>query len=145
MSATSTTTFDGRPALRFERHLKHSQEKVWRAVTDPGHLSQWYPFRVTRLEPRVGGRLAFDDGEGTVYTATITHFDPPRLFAFDEHDPDGKEREFDDHLRIELREEGAGCVLALTHVMADPSIAGSASGGWQMCLDELAAQLETAG
>ncbi|NGO09276.1 hypothetical protein G5C60_17125 [Streptomyces sp. HC44] len=97
------------------------------------------------MEPRVGGRLAFDDGEGTVYAATITHFDPPRLFAFDEHDPDGKEREFDGHLRIELRGEGAGCLLVLTHVMADPSIADSASGGWQTCLEELVAQLEMPG
>ncbi|WP_063784128.1 SRPBCC domain-containing protein [Streptomyces sp. SBT349] len=145
MSATSTTTFDGRPALRFERHLKHSREKVWLAVTDPGHLSQWYPFRVTGLEPRVGGRISFDDGEGTVYTATITHFDPPRLFAFDEHDPDGGEREFDDHVRIELRGEGAGCLLVFTHVMTDPSIADSASGGWRTCLDELVARLGTAG
>jgi uncharacterized protein YndB with AHSA1/START domain len=146
MSATNTTTtFDGRPALQFERHLEHSREKVWLAVTDPEHLSRWYPFRVMELEPRAGGRLAFDDGEGTVYTATITHFDPPRLFAFDEHDPEDGEREFDDHLRIELRDEGAGCLLVLTHVMADPSIAESASGGWQACLDELAAQLDRAG
>ncbi len=143
--STTTTIIDGRPALRFERHLKHSREKVWLAVTDPRHLSQWYPFRVTQLEPRAGGRISFDDGEGTVYTATITHFDPPRLFAFNEHDPDGDEREFDDHLRIELRDEEAGCLLVFTHIMADPSTAGSASGGWQMCLDELEAQLETAG
>ncbi len=143
MSASTTTTVDGRLALRFERRLKHSREKVWSAVTDPGHLSQWYPFRVTELEPRVGGRIAFDDGEGTIYTATITHFDPPRQFAFDEHDPDGKKREFDDHLRIELRDEGGGCLLVLTHIMTDPSIADSASGGWQACLDELAAHLET--
>lgn len=92
MSATNVTTFDGRPALQFERHLKHSRDKVWRAVTDPRQLSQWYPFRVTGLEPRTGGRMTFDDGEGTIYSATITDFDPPRLFAFDEHDPDGKER-----------------------------------------------------
>ncbi|OAH13015.1 SRPBCC domain-containing protein [Streptomyces jeddahensis] len=141
----STTTFDGRPALQFERRLKHSREKVWLAVTDPDHLSQWYPFRVTGMEPRAGGRLAFDDGEGTLYTATITHFDPPRLFAFDEYDPDGREREFDDHLRIELRDEGDGCLLVFTHVMADPLIADGASVGWQRCLDELAAQLDAAG
>ncbi|MEU3946369.1 SRPBCC family protein [Streptomyces sp. NPDC029526] len=144
MSASGTITIDGRPALRFERHLHHSREKVWRAVTDPGQLSQWYPLRVTELEPRVGGRIAFDDGEGTVYPATVTHFDPPREFGFDEHDPDGKEREFDDHVRIELREEGTGCLLVFTHILADPSIADGASGGWQACLDELAARLDTA-
>ncbi len=29
-------TIDGRPALRFERRLDHSIERVWRAVTEPG-------------------------------------------------------------------------------------------------------------
>ncbi|MEY7975181.1 SRPBCC family protein [Streptomyces pilosus] len=145
MSATHVTTFDGRPALQFERHLKHSRDKVWLAVTDPQQLSQWYPFRVTGLEPRTGGRMTFDDGEGTIYSATVTDFDPPRLFAFDEHDPDGKEREFDDHLRFELRDEGGSCLLVFTHVMADPAIADSAGGGWQSSLDQLATQLDTAG
>lgn len=140
----TTTTIEGRPALRFEHHLQHSRKKVWLAVTDPEHLSQWYPLRVVSLEPRVGGRIAFDDGEGTVYPATITHFEPPRLFAFDEHDPNGGEREFDDHLRIELRDEGAGCLLVFTHVMTDPSAVEGASRGWQACLDELVARLDTA-
>ncbi|OEU96342.1 SRPBCC domain-containing protein [Streptomyces oceani] len=143
MSTTNTVTVDGRPALRFERALTHSREKVWRAVTEPVHLSQWYPFRVTELEPRVGGRIALDDGEGTALSATVTHFDPPRLFAFDEHDPEDREREFDDHVRIELRGEGAGCLLVFTHVMADPSIADSAFEGWRRCLDQLVALLDT--
>ncbi|NGO09275.1 ArsR family transcriptional regulator [Streptomyces sp. HC44] len=56
MSATHTTVIDGRPALQFECHLKRSREKVWPAVTDPRHLSQWYPFRVT--ETGAEGRRA---------------------------------------------------------------------------------------
>ena len=28
-------TIDGRPALRFDRTLAHSVERVWRAITDP--------------------------------------------------------------------------------------------------------------
>ncbi|WP_408909886.1 SRPBCC family protein [Streptomyces luteolus] len=43
-----------------------------------------------------------------------------------------------------MRDEGDGCRLVFTHVMADPSIADNASGGWQACLDDLVAQLETA-
>ncbi|MEU0250229.1 SRPBCC domain-containing protein [Streptomyces sp. NPDC006235] len=59
--------------------------------------------------------------------------------------PDPPDWQLYDHLRIELRDEGAGCLLVFTHVMADPSTADSASGGWQTCLDELEARLETAG
>ncbi len=123
--------------------VRADREKVWSAVTDPRHLSQWYPMRVTELEPRVGGRITLDDGEGTVYTATVTHFEPLRLFAFDEHAPDGGEREFDDHLRIELRDEDSACLLVFTHVLADPATADGAFGGWEACLDELTAKLET--
>ena len=35
-------TIDGRPALRFERRLAHPVERVWRAVTEPAELAQWF-------------------------------------------------------------------------------------------------------
>ncbi len=35
-------TIDGRPALRFERHLAHSVQRVWRAVTEPSEVAQWF-------------------------------------------------------------------------------------------------------
>ncbi|MBU7599331.1 SRPBCC domain-containing protein [Streptomyces sp. P38-E01] len=135
-------TYDGRPALRFERRLAHAREKVWQAVTEPAELSRWYPLRVVGLEPRVGGRISFDDGEGTIYPATVTDFEPPLLFAFDEHDPADSEREYDDHLRVELHEDPAGCLLVFTHVMADPSIADGVTTGWRACLDALPAALD---
>ena len=36
-------TIDGRPALRFLRQLPHSIERVWRAVSTPAELEQWFP------------------------------------------------------------------------------------------------------
>ncbi|MDT0266606.1 SRPBCC domain-containing protein [Streptomyces sp. DSM 44915] len=141
--STTTTTFAGRPALRFERHLAHPVPTVWRAVTEPDRLSGWYPLRVTAFEPRVGGRIVFDDGEGTVLRGTVTDWDPPRLFAFDEHaDPAGRPApERDDHLRIELTDEPGGCLLVLVHVPADPATAEGASRGWQACLAQLVTEL----
>src|SRR6266508_6752873 len=53
---------DDRAVLRMERRLAHPPEKVWRALTDPAHLNQWYPFQATALELRVGGRIGFDGG-----------------------------------------------------------------------------------
>lgn len=38
--AGTLTEVDGRPALRFERRLPHSPERVWRAVTD--ETSAWF-------------------------------------------------------------------------------------------------------
>lgn len=121
-------TADGRLALRFERHLDHPQEKVWRAITDPAHLSQWYPFTVTELDLTVGGKITFDDGAGTTLAGVVQELDPPRVFAFSEED---------DLLHLELRPHGSGCTLVFTHTFAEANAAPGAGEGWRRCLDTL--------
>mgnify|MGYP001259222093 CR=1 FL=1 len=49
-------TVDGRHVLRLTRHLPHSPERVWSAVTEPEHLRQWFPAEV-RLAPHTGGEI----------------------------------------------------------------------------------------
>jgi hypothetical protein len=50
----------GRATLRFERDLHHSQDRVWRAVTDPQELRDWFPAEViyapSRMLPLAKGR-----------------------------------------------------------------------------------------
>ena len=43
MTDGTLETIDGRPALRFERCLAHSVERVWRAVSEPAELERWFP------------------------------------------------------------------------------------------------------
>lgn len=74
MSGTLQTV-DGRPALRFERHLAHPIERVWRAVSTPSELAHWMPAAADwTLEQgevfEVGGQ-----------SGRITELDPPRLLA----------------------------------------------------------------
>lgn len=88
---------NGRYVLRIERRFAHPQRKVWRSITEPEHFRQWYPFSTGEMDLRVGGRLGFDDGEGTTYEAVVTELDPPRVFAF---------REIDDLAPFELRPPG---------------------------------------
>ncbi|GAA0974415.1 SRPBCC family protein [Acrocarpospora macrocephala] len=127
-------TVDGRTVLRMERLLAHPVEKVWRAITDPAHLSQWYPFPAAELDLRPGGTIIFDDGAGTVLKAVITELDPPRVFAFSEHAPVSVPRESEDLVRFELRPEAAGCLLIFTHTFDDRYAAASYASGWQTCL-----------
>ena len=54
MTDGTLETIDGRPALRFERRLAHSVERVWRAVTEPAELERWF-VAAGRLDAR-GGR-----------------------------------------------------------------------------------------
>ena len=42
MTDGTLETIDGRRALRFERRLPHSPERVWRAVTEPAELARWF-------------------------------------------------------------------------------------------------------
>jgi uncharacterized protein YndB with AHSA1/START domain len=122
-------TIDGRPALRFERRLRHPVEAVWSAVTDPEELSHWFPARVSG-DVELGGRLtftfpgdAFPPGEGEV-----KEYDPPRRFAFSWGD---------EALRFEIEPDGDGAVLRFTHVLEERDAAARDAAGWHVCLDKL--------
>ncbi|MEE6259721.1 SRPBCC family protein [Plantactinospora sonchi] len=124
-------TVDGRQTLHIERRLAHPPEKVWSAVTQPEHLSRWFPAEV-RLEPRPGGRIVFSLGGGTdpatESVGLVTAYEPPRLFAFTWDD---------DLFRIEVRPEDTGCLLVFRHTFDDRPAAASYASGWRTCLDEL--------
>jgi hypothetical protein len=48
--------------LTFTRRLAHPREKVWRAVTEPEHLSAWYPQQIVgEVHQFVRGRLRRPD------------------------------------------------------------------------------------
>jgi uncharacterized protein YndB with AHSA1/START domain len=122
-------TVDGRPMLRIERRLSHPPEKVWRAVTEPAELSQWFP-ATAAMDLALDAKVTFDvgDGEGPSTSGTIVELDPPRTFAFTWEESE---------LRFELRPHDDGCLLIFTHAFDDRYGAASFVSGWQRCLDAL--------
>jgi uncharacterized protein YndB with AHSA1/START domain len=116
----SLQTDGGRSVLRMERRLGHPPEKVWRAVTEPERLADWFPARMTP-ELRVGGAVAFEFGDDGV----VTDLDPPRLIAYTWGG---------DHLRWELHPDGAGTRLVLLHTFDDHAGAASFGAGWHTCI-----------
>ncbi|MDF2836570.1 MAG: hypothetical protein K0Q63_2210 [Paenibacillus sp.] len=116
----------GRYALKFERLFTQNPESVFVDLTNPEYFSQWFPFATGDMELETGGKIAFDDGEGSTYEGTITTFNPPSVFAFREHD---------DLLNIELQAKGDGCKMIFTHTFDDPSMAVMTAAGWHRCLD----------
>ena len=104
-------TIDGRPALRFERHLAHSVQRVWRAISDPDELGNWFP---AGAPMEVVERVA------------------PRLLVA---------TWFGDALRFELRPDRAGCVLVFTHAFDDRDTAARTAAGWDRCVARLEALL----
>jgi len=125
---TTLCTEDGRPTLRIERALRHPVAKVWRALTEPSQLNQWFPFEVeTALA--VGAEMRFVDKRGgPAGIGTITELDPPRLIGY---------TWAGDHLRWELSPTPGGSLLVLTHTIADRFGAASFASGWHVCLDGL--------
>jgi uncharacterized protein YndB with AHSA1/START domain len=118
---------DGRPALRFERPLRHSVDRVWRAVSEPAELAQWFVGPVDWV-PEAGERR-----EVYGQTMEVTVVQPPHRLEWTW----GGER-----YAFELRADGDGTLLVFTHVFDPPSgpIAQHAA-GWETYLDRLAALL----
>ncbi|MEU2433625.1 SRPBCC family protein [Streptomyces sp. NPDC007861] len=129
MNRGTFITFEGRPAVQFQRTYPHPVERVWVAVSAPEGLAHWFPSTV-RLEPREGGKIEFSD-DPHLYTSTgnVLAFEPPHRFAFCWEG---------DEIHLELAAEGAaGCRLTLTDVLAAENTAARNAAGWSVCLAEL--------
>ena len=120
-------TVDDRPALRFERVLNHPIERVWRAVTEPAELAQWFvgPVEWTLVE---GAKFEAMGEQGEV-----TELEPPHLIAWEW----GGER-----FRFELSAEGDGCRLVFLHVFDDRNLGAQHASGWEAHFDKLDAHLD---
>ena len=119
-------TIDGRPALVFERHLAHSVERVWRAVTEPEELARWFVAPVD-WRPEVGAGFTSVGQAGEVVAV-----EERRFFAWEW----GGER-----FSFKLEPEGEGCLLTFTHVFGDRARGADQAAGWDVHLDRLGAHL----
>lgn len=132
------TTINGHPVLRLHRVLDHPPAAVWKAVTDPGELSAWFPARVefTGTTPGTPMRFSFDGAEAPE-TGEVLEADEPKVFAF---------RWNSDVIRCELLPHERGCLLVFTHALAGPDgdrpSAARHGAGWLICLDALQAGLD---
>jgi uncharacterized protein YndB with AHSA1/START domain len=128
MPAEQFATVEGRPTVRVERRYPHPIDKVWRAVTMPEHLAQWFPSPV-ELDLRPGGSMRFSAFEGDAGAAgTIEAVDPPNLLTFTW----GADR-----LTFQLAPDRDGTTLVLTHSFDDRYGAPSFATGWEICLGAL--------
>ncbi len=119
--------------LRYERHLAHPREKVWRAITEDADLAAWFPTTMEG-ERRTGAPLhfAFRQGEGEPFDGEMLAFVPPALMEL---------RWADDVLRFELEPDAtsSACILRLTVTFPEHGKAARDAAGWHVCLEQLAA------
>ncbi|MCC6944085.1 MAG: SRPBCC family protein [Thermomicrobiales bacterium] len=143
-------TIDDRHALQFVRRYRQPIDRVWRAVTEPEQMAQWFPSQVIG-DRTPGATLIFDDSEqraeaieageptradGPQFTGTVIDYDPPRLFSFTW----GSEI-----VEIALHNDGNETVMTFTQFLSHSSIAARNGSGWHACLHSLDALLGTAG
>lgn len=119
-------TIDGYPALRFDRHLAHPVERVWRAVSNSAELARWMPAAADWTPER---DEIFELGG---LTGQITELDPPHVIAWT----------FAGQVfRFELHPEENGCGLVFTHVFDETTPAAQTAAGWECYFDQLDAHL----
>src|SRR5437868_5003881 len=111
------------------RELRHAPEKVWQALTDPAHLSEWAPFDADRNLAAVGPVKLSTIGTPTpqVSETTVKRAEAPRLLEYNWGGSD---------LRWELEPLGTGTRLTLWHNIDRDFISWGAA-GWHICFDAL--------
>jgi uncharacterized protein YndB with AHSA1/START domain len=103
--------------VEMELVLPVSAEQAWHAVaTGPG-LSAW--FTPTWIEERPGGRLRFDFGDGVEGPGTVTAWEPPYRFAYEERDWDEGAPPVATECLLTPRGEHA-CVFRMSHAVWTP-------------------------
>jgi uncharacterized protein YndB with AHSA1/START domain len=111
------------------RELRHPPARVWEALTDPAHLSEWAPFDADR-NLAFPGPVKFTmvrTPKMQTFDTTVKRADAPRLLEYSWGGSD---------LRWELEPLGKGTRLTLWHNINRGFIAWGAA-GWHICFDVL--------
>jgi uncharacterized protein YndB with AHSA1/START domain len=130
--------------LVVRRFVHHAPTVVWRALTDPTEVRQWF-LTEAKVDGREGGRIDLTTGSYRMHaTGRVLSWDPPRVYEYEWNVaprpslPEG-ERSV---VRWELRPTEGGTLLTLTHRNLTERTAGVFRLGMEAFLDRLEAQLD---
>ncbi len=112
------------------RELRHSPEKVWKALTDPAHVREWAPFEADGSLGMMGATVKLTTvGAPTpqISETTVTRADAPKMLQYNWGGND---------IRWELEPFAGGTRLTLWHNI-DRRFISMGAAGWHICLDVL--------
>ncbi len=109
--------------LVLTRELRHSPEKVWKALTDPAHLREWAPFDVDGSMAKPGTVKLTWVGNPRPIETKVTRAEAPRVLEYND-------------TRWELEPHGNGTRLTLWANIDRRFISWGAA-GWHISFDVL--------
>jgi uncharacterized protein YndB with AHSA1/START domain len=143
---TTTIVTPDQDAIVSEIQVSAPPERVFKALTDSSELSRWFgsaecPLKFWTMDPRVGGRYAYETEKGSIVVNGVSEFkchgeitecDPPRVLAYtwiaNWHDDVAKQTV----VRWELTPKAGGTHVRVTHsgLSTIPIARKDYSGGW---------------
>jgi uncharacterized protein YndB with AHSA1/START domain len=144
LGPTGAVVMEGEKAtLVFRRRLPHPPEAVWKALTDPSELSNWY-MTTAVIDGREGGSVDFIAGPSRLHvTGRILTWKPPTVFEHEWKVAPRVELQSgeDGIIRWELRRDESGTILHLEHRSLNRQTALGFAPGTHAFIDRLEAQL----
>jgi uncharacterized protein YndB with AHSA1/START domain len=136
-----TRTLNEREPIVVEQAFGASIERVWKAITDPEQMRQWYFESIEEFRPEPGFETRFNvrnEGRDYPHLWRVTEVIPNRRIAYEWQYPGFPG---DSAVVWELAETGSGTRLRLTHSgvetfpQEDPAFSReSCQAGWQYFL-----------
>lgn len=135
-------------AFIYVTYIKTTPDTLWRALTTPEFMAQYWLGARAEAEWKTGGawKLVLADGR-VADQGEIAEFDPPRRLVIKwrhELTPELKEEGWT-HCVMELEPADEAVKLTVTHTPeeAAPKFLSAVSGGWPKILSNLKSLLET--
>lgn len=122
--------------LIFTRTLRHTAERVWRALIEPTEQLEWMPFVADRpLEGLGPAKLRMTDGsmDAVMLEGEVLKSEHARLLVY---------RWGNDLLSWELSSKDGHTILTLRHTTMTPDRISSFAAGWHVCIAVLDRFLE---
>ncbi|MCO8276773.1 SRPBCC family protein [Actinoplanes sp. TRM 88003] len=132
-------------SIEREIYIEAAPEVVFEVVSDPKHVSRWWPDEADyEAVPGSTGQISF--GGTKVEAFTVLEVQPPRTFTFRWTQPSGQPATADNSLLVtfELVPSGGGTLLKLTETgFRDEQMRHDHVNGWDFFLPRIAPYVAT--
>jgi uncharacterized protein YndB with AHSA1/START domain len=132
MNDDSLARFESIFRIDLDRSFDQVPEKIWEAITDSNHVSDWMKFPA-RIDAHVGGAIFVDFTPDEPLSGVICKWEPGRTFAYT-----WGSSIVEWHIARDL----AGSKLRLSHIGVRPKFLAGIAAGWHAFLDQLEGHLK---